>query len=91
MFQKLSLETKYICSTMFVVLFVVVINLALYMHGYDAYSNSLTQQITNNSQEKQNLTLSKKGWFMQSYYQNSFLIHSIQTISVKRMSKLRQH
>lgn len=61
MFQKLSLETKYICSTMFVVLFVVVINLALYMHGYDAYSNSLTQQITNNSQEKTESYVKQKG------------------------------
>ncbi|MCS0385054.1 EAL domain-containing protein [Vibrio diabolicus] len=61
MFHKLSLETKYICSTIFVVLFVVVINLALYMHGYDTYSNNLTRQITENSQEKTESYVKQKG------------------------------
>ncbi|MDW2266198.1 GGDEF domain-containing protein, partial [Vibrio sp. 1557] len=61
MLNKLSLETKYIFATISVVVLVVVVNLVLYMHGYDTYSNNLAQQITQNSQDKTESYVKQKG------------------------------
>ncbi|MGL5518942.1 MAG: GGDEF domain-containing protein, partial [Vibrio parahaemolyticus] len=61
MLNKLSLETKYIFATISVVVLVVAVNLVLYMHGYDTYSNNLAQQITQNSQDKTESYVKQKG------------------------------
>ncbi len=61
MLRKLSLEGKYIISTVVVVAMVLIVNFVLYVQGYDSHSSNLMRQFTVNTQHKTELHIQQKG------------------------------